>query len=259
MSDIEGKQAAARRVARRNETRARIIAAARELIPAADVSVPVIAIARHAGVAIQTVYDQFGSKGDLLIAVVNDVQGSLGLFAAFREVFRSPDGEQAMRRMISATLIFWDRAWPYIGFMLRARRVDPVVAREMDFIDRIRHAHYWAITRRLEEEGRLRAGRGAVAAADQAFALTIPTVFEELAVRRGQSLDEAIDAVTQAVLGMILDPDLPARDVEPPDWVRLEEEAAVMAGQRGSDVGRLSPEWRGASSTSGGSPERTSA
>src|SRR4051794_6963928 len=47
----------------RPETRTRILGAARELIPNAQVSLPVTAIARHAGVAIQTVYDQFGSKG----------------------------------------------------------------------------------------------------------------------------------------------------------------------------------------------------
>jgi AcrR family transcriptional regulator len=227
----------------RPETHARILAAARELIPGAGVSLPVTQIARHAGVAIQTIYDQFGSKGGLLVAVVADVQASFGLFERFREVFQSPDGEAAMRRMNEATVSFWAQAWPYLEFMLRSRRVDPVVGREMSYVDELRHAHYWAITRRLEQEGRLRDGMTADAAADVAFALTTPTVYEELAVRRSRSTAEATDAITDAVLGGILTPGRSTRHVDPPDWPALEAAAAARAIQRGADPARLSPTW----------------
>lgn len=205
---------------------------------------PITSIARHAGVAIQTVYDQFGSKGGLLIAVVNDVQRSYGLFGAFRAVFDSPDGEVAMRRMIDATVSFWDEAWPYVESLLRSRRVDPVVGREMAFIDRLRHAHYWAITRRLEDEGRIRIGETADSAADQAFALTTPALYEELVVIRGATTRSAIETTTRAVLGVILEPGAEAAPIGPPDWGALESAAAVRAKATGSDPARLSPEWR---------------
>jgi AcrR family transcriptional regulator len=234
-----------RREAGRAETRARILRGARDLIPGADVSLPVTAIARHAGVAIQTIYDQFGSKGGLLIAVVGDVQGSLGLFDAFRAVFRSGDGEVAMRRMIEATVTFWDQAWPYIAFLLRARRLDPVVAREMAYIDGLRHAHFWAITKRLEDEGRLRPGLTADSAADRAFALTIPTVYEELVVVRGSPASEAIAVASEGVLGVILEPGPARATVNAPDWDALERAAAARASERGSDPARLSAEWWG--------------
>jgi len=233
------------REARRAETRARIIEAARTLIPGAGNSLPVNAIAREAGVAIQTIYDQFGSKGGLLIAVVNDVQQSAGLFDSFGAVFRSSDGETAMRRMIEATVSFWDRAWPYLEFLLRSRRVDPVVGREMDFIDRLRHAHFWAITRRLEDERRIRAGSSADETADEAFALTTPTVYEELVVLRGTSLGAAIGTVTRAVLGTILEPGAVSTLDEAPDWRALEQAAADRARAAGSDPNRLSPAWTG--------------
>lgn len=227
----------------RAETRLRIIRAAQELMPDAGSSLPVAAIARHAGVAVQTIYDQFGSKGGLLIAVVNEVQRSTGLFEAFGAVFRSRDGEEAMRRMIEATVSFWGRAWPYLEFLLRSRRIDPVVAREMDFIDRLRNAHYWAIAKRLEDEGRLRAGVTAGTAADQAFALTTPTVYEELAVRRGATTESAVDTVTRAVLAVILEPGTGTADVGPPDWAALEQAAAARAREAGSDPARLAPDW----------------
>src|SRR5258708_3135744 len=92
------------RAAAAGETRAAILAAARELIPQAESRLGVDEIARHAGVAVQTIYDQFGSKGGLLMAVVDDAQRSAGLYDAFGRVFRSSDGETALRRMIDATL-----------------------------------------------------------------------------------------------------------------------------------------------------------
>ena len=245
-----------RRAASRAETRARILAAARELIPSAEASLPVTAIASHAGVAIQTIYDQFGSKGGLLIAVINDVQRSEGLYAAFGDVFSSPDGETAMRRMVASTVSLWDRAWPYLAFLLRSRRIDPVVGREMDFIDRLRHAHYWAITTRLEDERRLRPGETADSAADAAFALTTPTVYEELAVLRGATTASAIESSTRAVLGAILEPGSVNAADGPPDWTTIEETAAARARAAGSDPARLSPGWtgstRGTSTTAAG-------
>jgi AcrR family transcriptional regulator len=242
--DPTTEETPSRRVVARAETRARILAAARELIPGAETSVPVTAIARHAGVAIQTVYDQFGSKGGLLIALINDVQRSFGLFDAFGPVFKSSDGEQAMRRMIDATLTFWDRAWPYVEFVLRTRRIDPVVSAEMDFVDRLRHAHFWAIACRLEDEGRLRDRLTADGAADLAFALTTPTVYEELAVRRRGDANAAIDGVTRAVFGAILEPGRATTATGPPDWPALEAAAAERARASGSDPARLSPAWR---------------
>jgi AcrR family transcriptional regulator len=232
------------RADRSAETRARILAAARELIPGAGPSLPVAAIARHAGVAVQTIYDQFGSKGGLLIAVVNDLQRSAGLFQAFRSVFSAPDGEEAMRRMVASTVGFWDRVWPYVEYLLRARRMDPVVGAEMDFIDRLRHAHFWAIARRLEDEGRIRAGRSADWAADQVFALTTPTVYEEIGPRRGGSVDTAIETVTVAVLAVILEPGTTAPTGPAPDWARYEDAAAERARGGGADPARLTPDWQ---------------
>jgi AcrR family transcriptional regulator len=228
----------------RADTRKRILAAARELIPTVEESLSVTRIARHAGVAIQTIYDQFGSKGGLLIATIEDAQRSLGLFDQFGHVFRSPHGEEAMRRMNEATVRFWAGAWPFVESMLGVRRTDAVVKREMEFVDRLRHAHYWAITQRLADEGRLRAGRTADWAADQSFALTIPNVYEELAVRRSTPLAGVIETINEAVLDVILEPGTPPVTEPPPDWRALEDAAAQRAKESGADPSRLTPTWQ---------------
>jgi AcrR family transcriptional regulator len=226
-------------------TRARIIAAARELIPASAGSLPVGEIARHAGVAVQTIYDQFGSKGGLLMATVNDVQRTGGLLAAFGDVFSSSDGESAMRRMLAATVRLWHTAWPFVAFTLRARRIDPVVASEMDNLDLLRFAHFGAIVARLDEEGRLRPQRSVAWATTQAFALSTATVYEELAVRRRGSLDAATATVVDAVLGLIIEPGSVAHAPGPPDWPALEAAAARKALRRGARVEHLTPSWYG--------------
>ena len=208
-----------------------------------------VAIARHAGVAIQTVYDQFGSKGGLLMAVIDDVQRSSGLFAELRGVFSSPDGEAAMRRMIAATFRLWHGAWPYLAFILRARRIDAVVATEMDVVDRLRLAHFWAITRRLADEGRLLPGLSAEAAANRTFALSAPTIYEELVVRLGTTPEEAAATATTASLAAILEPGAVNTASAPPDWVKLEQDAAARAIAGGADPRRLTPDWVSAPGT----------
>ncbi len=121
----------------------------------------------------------------------------------------------------------------------------------MDYIDRLRHAHLWAITMRLEQERRLRIGETSDSAADQAFALTTPTVYEELVVKRGATTASAVETSTRAVLGTIIEQgSLPAAD-GPPDWGALERAAAARAKAEGSDPARLSPGWSGSTSASG--------
>ena len=225
-------------------TRARIIAAARELIPDAGSGLGVDDIARQAGVAVQTIYDQFGSKGGLLVAVVQDVQRSAGLVEAIEGVFRSRDGEAALRKMITATLMLWHRGWPYIEFILRARRVDAVVGRENAQVDLLRHAHLWAICRRLEDEGRIRDRRSAAWAADQVFALTTATVYEELVVRRDWSLKAATNSITGAALAAVLEPGTRAVRSPAPDWIALESAAAARAASSGADATRFPGAWR---------------
>lgn len=241
-----------RRAAASAQTRARIIRATRDLVPKAGSSLPVAAIARVAGVAIQTIYDHFGSKGGLLMATVNDVQQSSGLYAAFEQVFRSPDGESAMRRMLAATVGLWHGAWPFVEFTIRARRSDPIVAAAMDNLDVLRFAHFGAIVQRLGDEGRLRHGMPIPVATAEAFALSTATVYEELAVRHPGSLDGAIDAVTRAVLGAILEPMAIANAAAPPDWAALETAAAAQASRAGARTEDLTPAWFGSGAWTGG-------
>jgi AcrR family transcriptional regulator len=198
-------------------TRKRIVAATRRLTVAGGAP-SVDAIASGAKVSVQTIYAQFGSKRGLLLATMDEVQRDAGLYAAFGEVWSSPDGETALRRMVDATIRLWDGAWPFVEWFLRSAREDPETAASLRVADTGRHRHLWEITKRLGQEGRLRQGRSPEHAADMVFAMTTPTAYEELVRVRGWTLDAAVAGLSDAALTSIVEPGTHSRRTPPPDW-----------------------------------------
>jgi AcrR family transcriptional regulator len=186
-------------------TRVRILLAARDLLPEAT-SLAVDAIAAHAGVSVQTLYTHFGSKRGLLLAVIDSVQNEVGLYEDFDRVWQSPDGETALRRMLEATLRLWDRAWTIVQFAERARRADLEIQTHLREVDGYRRSNLVSIAERLAVEGRLQSGLDASRAADLAFALSLPAVYEELVRVRTWPLARAVSTVTESVVTALLDP-----------------------------------------------------
>ncbi len=221
-------------------TRERIIEAARGLLPAGG-DMPVDSIASAAGVSVQTLYAQFGSKRGLLLAVIDTIQRDAGLYADFERVWQSPDGETALRRMLEATLRIWDGAWPFVEFSERARRTDPEIRRHLREVDGYRLANLRSITDRLASERRLRTGIDPAAAADVAFAMSLPAAYEQLVRVRGWGIDRAMAAVSDAVVAAIVDPERPAVLEPPADWSAALRPAAAMAAVSDTEPGSRRP------------------
>jgi AcrR family transcriptional regulator len=99
-----------RRQARTEETRARLVDAARHVLMSrsgpGDFSLETVA--RRAGVTRLTVYHQFGSRSGLLEAVYDDLaqRGRIGenLAAAFQQ----PDAEACLEATVKAFVTFWN-------------------------------------------------------------------------------------------------------------------------------------------------------
>src|SRR5262249_56620917 len=85
------------------QTRARIVAAARELLatPGGVSGFTVDAVAAQAGVARMTVYNQFGSKRGLLEALFDDL-AARGLVAPLLPAFGRPEPPDALDQLIAA-------------------------------------------------------------------------------------------------------------------------------------------------------------
>lgn len=90
------------------QTRARVVAAARALLAAPDgfSGFTVDAVAGRAGVARMTVYNQFGSKMGLLEALFDDL-AARGLVGRLRAAFGRPEPREALAELIAAFGGFW--------------------------------------------------------------------------------------------------------------------------------------------------------
>ncbi|MEV6431349.1 helix-turn-helix domain-containing protein [Nocardia sp. NPDC051463] len=88
-----------------DDTRARILAAARDLLVAKGV-VAVDAIARRADVSRATIYYQFGTKIGLLEALCDEL-AERGRMERLAEAFGQPDAREGLRILVEVIADFW--------------------------------------------------------------------------------------------------------------------------------------------------------
>ena len=97
------------REAAAEQTRARVLAAARELLGASEgvSGFSVEAVASQAGVARMTVYYQFGSKRGLLEALFDDLAARGRIGERLAAAFQRPDPRDALAAFVAAFGHFW--------------------------------------------------------------------------------------------------------------------------------------------------------
>lgn len=187
------------RAAAADETRARILAAARTVLGGGK-DLPAFSlegVARQAGVTRLTVYNQFESKRGLLEAVFDDIAQRGGLFD-LPTVLAEPDAELALRRFVSVFCRFWaahDTVMPRLGAVIK---LDDEIAASLKLrTERRRQALTPLVGRLLDVDTKASADL-----VDVLFALTGFEMFEALRVReRGAQAIEALlqDLVAQTV------------------------------------------------------------
>lgn len=120
------------------QTRARIVEAARELLMASDgfSGFTMEAVARQAGVARMTVYYQFESKVGLLEAVSDDL-ARRGHMERLADVFTQPTASLALEKFVETFARFWgaDR--------VVTRRLRALAALDSDFEQVVRGRDGW--------------------------------------------------------------------------------------------------------------------
>jgi AcrR family transcriptional regulator len=96
-----------------DETRLRIVNAARELLasPEGSAKFSVEAVARQAGVARMTVYYQFGSMQGLIEGVCDSLAIAGGM-DRMADAFRRPDPLEALDQFIAVFMRFWETDRP---------------------------------------------------------------------------------------------------------------------------------------------------
>jgi AcrR family transcriptional regulator len=168
------------------ETRRRIIAAARDLL--ADESGPpgftVDTVAREAGVARMTVYYQFKSKRGVLEALFDDL-ANRGLMPHLRPAFGERDPARALELVIAAFTAFWESDRVVLRRARALAALDPDVAESVRERDEMRRGHLRRILERL-----LPPSKGLQEAIDVLHMLTSFETYDALLVE-GRSREEA--------------------------------------------------------------------
>jgi AcrR family transcriptional regulator len=187
------------------ETRARIIAAARESLGASAgiVGFSVDAVARQAGVARMTIYYQFRSKRGLLEALFDDLAARGGV-RRMAEVHTLPEPLDALDELIAVFGIFWatDRIIERRVRSLAA--LDPDLGEAVRARDERRRNHCRRILGRLAE----RYGRPAPESLDETVdvlhALTSFETFDTIAgtTRELASVTPVVQHLARSYIGL---------------------------------------------------------
>ncbi len=193
------------RQAASEQTRARILTAARELLMTSDgfYGLSIDAVARQADVARMTVYHQFGSKIGLLEAL-SDSLATHGGMEHLADAFRQPDPIDALEEYITVFSRFWQ------SDRLVTRRLRALSALDLDFEqvvrarDERRREGLRVIVRRLVEKY----GRPAPEAVDEMvnilFTLLSFECFDTLAgpARSIEEVSPVVQRLARAALGL---------------------------------------------------------
>ena len=187
-----------RREAATEETRARIIDAARDLLATGgSASFSIDAVARNAGVARMTVYYQFGSKQALLEALFDSIRAR-GPSAQLDAALAHPDPLEALATFLSAVGRFWDSDRLVIRRLRALAHLDPDFEKVVRARERLRRDRLRDIVRRVAE----RYGRPAPAAFDETVDLLFTLIsFETFDTMAGSSrrLEEVAPLVYRLV------------------------------------------------------------
>ena len=181
------------RAAASDETRARILAAARTVLGGGN-DLPAFSlegVARQAGVTRLTVYNQFESKRGLLEAVFDDIALRGGLFD-LPTILAEPDPDLALRRFVSVFCRFWgshDTVMPRLGAVIK---LDDEIAASLKLRTERRRQALTPLVGRLLASANAKTGADLV---DLLFALTGFEMFEALRVRERSA--KAVEALLQ--------------------------------------------------------------
>jgi AcrR family transcriptional regulator len=192
------------RQAAAEQTRARIMNAARELLMESSgfASFSIDAVARQADVARMTVYHQFGSKIGLLEALCDSLAASGGM-QQLATAFCQEDSFDALKQYLLVFSRFWN------ADRLVMRRLRALAALDPDFEQVIRTRDAWrrrgvaVIAERFVEQHALSAGKPLDETIDLLFTLSSFETFDMLAGAT-RSMEEVAPLVYQLAHAALL-------------------------------------------------------
>ncbi len=193
----------ARRQETTNETRWRIINAARELLATSDGSArfSVEEVARRAGVARMTVYHQFGSLRGLLEGLCDSLAMSGGM-NHLGDAFRRSDPLEALDQFIAVFVKFWESDRQVLRGLRALATLDPEFAAVMQERSGWRRKGLQVLLGRLAREGHRPKQQDPGEVLDLLYTLTDFAVYDGLATqqRDAEQVTRMIQKLARQVL-----------------------------------------------------------
>lgn len=198
---------------RSRRTRARVVDAAAQLFAEQGyVATTIEAVATRAGVAVQTVYYVFGTKPNLLAAVLDaSVAGDVEPVAVLERPWvdslaAEQDADQAVSQLVEAGVAIVARTAPIYEVVRRAA-ADPDVGALLDDNRRRRRADQRQLIEMLSQAGHLRTDLDVDTAADVFYGLVNEEVFQLLIADCGWSVDRFRRWATSLMLHQLVHAD----------------------------------------------------
>ena len=175
----------ARRRAKTDQTRSRIINAARELLTTREGSVrfSVEEVARQAGVARMTLYHQFGSLGGLLQGLCDSLAMAGGM-SNLGEAFQRAEPLEALDHFISVFMRFWESDRPVLRGLRALAALDPEFAAVLEERSRWRRKGLQVLLGRLAKQAGRPKQKDMDDVVDLVYTLTDFGVYDSLAPGR---------------------------------------------------------------------------
>ena len=178
MPDVKRSYRSPLRETQARRTRERIVAAAQRLwVRNGFASTTVDAVAGEAGVAVQTVYASFGSKGGILTALLNELEAAAGARTLMDDLRAAATPRKQLLVVAAFNRKLFEAGADVIEIALGSTAVDPDVAAWAEEGDRRRRDGQARIVGAWHAAGALRPRLGRQRAADMLYALTSPEMY----------------------------------------------------------------------------------
>ena len=185
-------------------TREEILDVAWALVPRKGADVSLAEIASEAGVTRQSVYVHFGSRGGLLMALVQRADERFAIWEAMEKALGEAETAAKLRAVLAAWFAFVPQIAPVARELIRLKPQDEAVAAAWnDRMDEL-YGVFGDLAAELAAEGRLARSWQADKAADYLWAASSVQVWDLLTGERGWRGEEAAQRLTEAHLAVLL-------------------------------------------------------
>jgi TetR/AcrR family transcriptional regulator, regulator of autoinduction and epiphytic fitness len=195
-----------RRRAQALSTRTRLAASARRLFAERGYAATTIdAIARDAGLAVQTFYATYGSKRAVLFALLEQMDQAADV-SGLVEHLRQAEGDwsRQVEMLVDFNVRLFAGSIDVLAVLRSAGAADPDLAAVGEAGDDRRRAGQAPIVREWAQAGGLRAGLDETLAADILWGLTSPELFELFVIRQHWQATRYAAWLRQAVQQLLL-------------------------------------------------------